>query len=305
MLRYKVFSSHARPDDPSTDPSSDASTAPPTSRPVGPGTRHESGIYPRSIDPGAVLQVLSGAETGVWSYESGAKHIVASPTARGIIGPDENAELPVEGWLDRVHPADRERVCCEIDRVRAEECSFAFEVRIFAVDGESTWVELHGRSHHEAGQFVRAAGTVRCSSRQGSPLREGPESSIVCARRPANLGMIAASVVDAMQDLHPSRTIHLALSGHLDGEWDPERLAQALSDLVADSLDGRLDWPVIVRVSGRRSEVQVVIEGAAAPGGPGVSTARQIVRAHGGALLEQTSDEPGTRFLAVLPRRAH
>ena len=295
MLKPRMLSSQARPDDASTLDRAPECTP----------SRHDSGIYPRSIEPTAVLQVLSEAETGVWSYAAGARHIVASPTARGIVGPDENAELPVEGWLDRVHPADRERVCCEIDRLRAEECAFAFEVRLFGADGETRWVELHGRSNHEAGRFVRAAGTVRCSSRQGTPLREGPDTPVALARRPANLGMIAASVVDAMQDLHPSRTIHLALSGHLDGEWDPERLAQALSDLVADSLDGRIDWPVIVRVSGRRSEVQVVIEGAAAPGGAGVSAARQIVRAHGGALLEQTSDEPGTRFLAVLPRRAH
>ncbi len=41
--------------------------------------RHDSGIYPTSIDSEAVVQVLSEAQTGVWSFATGATHILASP----------------------------------------------------------------------------------------------------------------------------------------------------------------------------------------------------------------------------------
>jgi hypothetical protein len=268
-----------------------------------PAGRHESGIYPTSIDPAAVVQVLSEADTGVWSFATGATHVLASPPARRILGMAESAELRAEGWIDRVHPADRERIGAEVARLSREEGPFAFELRVTDEGGGSTWVEVHGRSHIEGGRFVRAGGTVRSSRRPTLPTLD--ERGPACVRRPANLGMIAAAVIDELQAQHPARTIHLALSGHLDGEWDPERIAQTLGDLVVESLEGGADWPVIVRVSGRGAQVQVVVEGSAAGGGARVPAARQVVRAHGGSLLEQPSDDPGTRFLLVLPRRAN
>ncbi len=65
--------------------------------------------------------------------------------------------------------------------------------------------------------------------------------------------MIAALVVDEMQAVHAGRTIHLALSGNLDGEWDADRIAQAIANLVAKALDGDSDRPVVLRVAGRGS----------------------------------------------------
>jgi hypothetical protein len=267
----------------------------------------QSGFYPAVMSAESALLVLSDAGTGVWSYVAGAPRALMSQVGRRLLGLGETAELPEVGrWLEHVHPGDRARVQVEMDRIAAEPGTFLFEARIVADAGDARWVEIDGHSHHEDGRFVRAGGTVRAAGRRRNAetlrdLRVG--ASLPCARRPANLGMIAATVVDEMQAVHPVRTIHLVLSGHLDGEWDPDRIAQAIANLVAKALEGDGDRPVVMRVSGRGSHVHLLIEGFG-PAKRGPFIAREIVRAHGGALHEIPSNVASTRFLAVLPRRA-
>ena len=268
--------------------------------------QRNSGFYPTLIDPAAALLVLSEAGTGVWSYVAGGPRASMSQTARQLLGLDEGSDLPTtDCWLDHVHPADRARVHAEIERIAVEPGAFTFEARIVAHAGDARWIEVDGQSHHEEGRFVRAGGTVRCAGRGRRPdvqrdLRVG--ASLPCARRSANLGMIAAGVVDEMQAVHPARPIHLVLSGHLDGEWDADRIAQAIANLVAKALEGDSDRPVSLRVSGRGSHVHLLVEGFG-PAKRGPFIAREIVRAHGGALHEIPSNVASTRFLAVLPRR--
>jgi hypothetical protein len=264
-----------------------------------------SGFYPTLTDPAAVLLVLAEAGTGVWSYVAGGQHALMSPTARQLLGLDEGSDL-TSGWTDHVHPADRARVQAEIERIAIEPGAFAFEARIVADAGDARWIEVDGQSHHEEGRFARAGGTVRALVPRRRPdlqrdLRVG--ASLPCARRSVNLGMIAAGVVDEMQAVHPVRPIHLVLSGHLDGEWDADRIAQAIANLVAKALEGDSDGPVALRVSGRGSHVLLLIEGSG-PAKRGPFIAREIVRAHGGALHEIPSNAASTRFLAILPRHA-
>lgn len=268
----------------------------------------DSGFYPAVMSAESALLVLSEAGTGVWSYVAGAPRALMSQAARRLLGLGETADPPEAGrWLERVHPADRARVQAEVDRIVTAPGAFLLEAHVVADAGDARWVEIDGQSHHEDGRFVRAGGTVRAAGRrrQADVLRDlRVGASLPCARRPANLGMIAATVVDEMQAVHPVRTLHLVLSGHLDGEWDPDRIAQAIANLVAKALEGGdNDRPVAIRVSGRGSHVHLLIEGCG-PAKRGPSLAREIVRAHGGALHEIPSNVASTRFLAVLPRRA-
>jgi hypothetical protein len=267
----------------------------------------DSGFYPAAMSAETALATLSEAGIGVWSYAAGAPRALLSPTAQQILGISEASALPdAQHWLDHVHPADQARVLVQMDHMASEPCGFLFEARIVAAAGDARWIEVDGRSHHEDGRFVRAGGTVRAagSRRRADVLRDlRVGASLPCARRPANLGMIAATVVDEMQAVHPVRTIHLVLSGHLDGEWDAERIAQAIANLVAKALEGDSDRPVAIRVSGRGSHVHLLIEGFG-PIKRGPFIAREIVRAHGGALHEIPSNVASTRFFAVLPRRA-
>jgi hypothetical protein len=266
----------------------------------------DSGVYSTVIDAEAVLHVLSEAGTGVWSYVAGASCALVSQTTRQILGFGDDSELPrADEWRKHVHPADRERVLAELERAGKEPGAFRFEARIMADGGDARWIEVDGQSHHHEGRFVRAGGTLRAGRRRRAELvrdlRAG--ASMPCARRPANLGMIAATVVDELQAVHPVRVIHLELSGHLDGEWDAERIAQAIANLVTKALEGDSAHPVAIRVSGRGSHVHLLIEGSG-PVQRDFLIAREIVRAHGGALHEIPSKVASTRFLAVLPKRA-
>jgi hypothetical protein len=267
----------------------------------------ESGFYQTGLCPQDALAVLSDAGTGVWSYAASASRALVSQTARQVLGLGDATEVPDKHrWLDHVHPADRTRVQTEIERIVAEPGPFVFEARIVIDAGDARWIEVDGQSHHEEGRFMRAGGTVRAVGgrrRVDVPRDRRVGASLSCTRRPVNLGMVAATVVDEMQAVHPTRALHLVLSGHLDGEWDADRIAQAIANLVAKALEGDSDRPVIIRVSGRGGQVHLLIEGFG-PSKRGPFIAREIVRAHGGALHEIPSNLASTRFLAVLPRRA-
>lgn len=266
--------------------------------------RRDSGVYLRTIDPEAALRVLSEADTGVWSCD--ASHALASPTARRILGFDDTDLPPTSSWLDWVHPGDRERVEVEVERLRSRPGPFAFQARVVhGPDGAARWIEVHGRSHHEEGVFARAGGVVRAAVRRrrdDGHAERGGDPPMVCARRPANLGMIAAAVVDEAQAMHPSRTIHLVLAGQLDGEWDSERLTRAIANLVSRAMEGDADQPVILRVASGGRDVHLLVEGPSTVR-RGVVIAREVVRAHGGALHEIATAGKRTRFFAVLPRR--
>ena len=268
--------------------------------------RRDSGFYPTGIDAEAAFLALSEAGIGVWSFVAGASRALMSQTARQLLGLGESSGPPsMVAWLEHVHPADRAPVQAEIERAGSEPGALGFDVRVVAEAGDARWLEVHGQSHHEQGVFVRAAGTLQVAGRRRAALlghlRVG--ASLPCARRPANLGMIAATVVDEMQAVHPARAIELVLSGQLDGEWDAARIAQAIANLVAKALEGDSKRPVAIRVSGKGGHVHLLIEGFG-PAKRGPVLAREIVRAHGGALHEIPSNVASTRFLAVLPRRA-
>jgi mannose-6-phosphate isomerase-like protein (cupin superfamily) len=227
--------------------------------------------------------------------------------ARRIIGLDEDRDLPpAHEWLERIHPEDRGRVLAAVENVWVEPGPFLLEMRIVTDAGEVRSIEVRGRSQHAADRFDSASGTVCIAGVQGRGGRLFRDlhvgTSLPCACRPANLGMVAATVVDEMQTLNLARHIDLVLDGHLDGEWDAGRLGQALASLVARTLEADASGPVTVHVSGRRNEVHIVVEGSGVLR-RGPFLAREIVRVHGGVIHEVPSRTMGVRFLIVLPRR--
>ncbi|HEX8395737.1 MAG TPA: ATP-binding protein [Longimicrobium sp.] len=147
---------------------------------------------------------------------------------------------------------------------------------------------------------------------------------------PMHMGRAARDVVNEMLAAHPDRTIQLDMEGDLDGEWDCARISQALSNLVANALDhGRPDGVVVVRIRGDAREVTLAVHnhgaritderlrtlfdpmkgssgkahaGSSANLGLGLYIAERIVRAHGGSIHVDSSDEAGTTFLVRLPR---
>jgi signal transduction histidine kinase len=108
------------------------------------------------------------------------------------------------------------------------------------------------------------------------------------------------------------------------GEWDRDRLAQVLSNLLANAVQhSERGTPVTVTVSGTDAEATVSVHNLGEPIptevlptvfdafssgsdstglGLGLYIAREIVLAHGGRIEVNSSRERGTVFTVTLPR---
>jgi signal transduction histidine kinase len=153
-------------------------------------------------------------------------------------------------------------------------------------------------------------------------------AGIVLHRAPTNLHRICNTVVQEMRIICPDRTFHMEGDEALPGQWDENRLGQAISNLVSNAVQhGAVDSAVTVttRNSGAQAEVSVHNEGAPIPPdlipklfdsfyrldtngeshshnlGLGLYISKEIVVAHGGAIEVRSSIEQGTTFCIRLP----
>lgn len=152
----------------------------------------------------------------------------------------------------------------------------------------------------------------------GIPLRPGDVALDEVCRR----------VISELEVAHPEREVNLEVRGNCHGFWDEERLAQVLSNLVANALQNSpAGTPVSVLLEGVESLQRVEVHNAGAPipeavrphlfepfhpsgssrraqGGLGLGLyiVAQIVQAHGGSIEVVSSAEEGTSFILLLPR---
>jgi PAS domain S-box-containing protein len=147
--------------------------------------------------------------------------------------------------------------------------------------------------------------------------------------RPCDLAAIAASVADESEAAHPGREVRRSGTGDVRGEWDPDRIAQVLANLVSNALDHSApDTPVDVtwRREGEQVAVEVANQGPPIPPevlprlfepfrraerkraggkdglGLGLFIARAVVTAHGGTIEARSGERERTVFTVRLPR---
>ena len=148
---------------------------------------------------------------------------------------------------------------------------------------------------------------------------------------PVDLSRLAAPLVEELEPGAPKR-VQIEVQGDPRGEWDPDRLAQVLSNLLGNALEhGDPAAPVHLRIDGtdpQRVELRVENAGAIpaellptlfdpfrrAAGarrteksrglGLGLFVVEQVVQAHGGRIEVSSSPEEGTSFRLSLPRGA-
>lgn len=146
--------------------------------------------------------------------------------------------------------------------------------------------------------------------------------------RQCNLGELCDEAAQELRIAHPDRHIEVTRSGDLEGYWDRDRVMQALSNLIGNSIHHGAD-PIVVsaRESDDRRSVTTVVtnSGKAIPAdliqrlfdpfrsgadasqrprtslGLGLYIVQQIAIAHGG-LCHVTSDERETSFTIAWPR---
>ncbi|HEX8820384.1 MAG TPA: PAS domain S-box protein [Archangium sp.] len=148
--------------------------------------------------------------------------------------------------------------------------------------------------------------------------------------KPMELHGFTRQVVDEVQLVHPERRLDVESQGDGRGEWDPDRLAQVLTNLLTNALNySPADTPVTVRSRGEDGTVLLEVHNAGAPIpseqlprmfeplergtgqqdrvgssiGLGLFIVRHIVEAHGGTISVRSEAKEGTTFTVHLPRK--
>lgn len=153
--------------------------------------------------------------------------------------------------------------------------------------------------------------------------------------REMDLAAVVAEVAGEVGAAYPGSTIRADCDGEQRGSWDPERLSQALGNLVINAVQHATEHTEVqLQVRGSETEVTVAVHNrgavispgqldglfnpmksrrgprtAAARGptgnlGLGLYIAERIITAHGGRLEVESSAPRGTTFTVHLPRQA-
>jgi phosphoserine phosphatase RsbU/P len=148
-------------------------------------------------------------------------------------------------------------------------------------------------------------------------------------RQRADVHQIVGQAIDEIETAFPERHLDFAREGDGGGEWDPDRLAQVVQNLVTNAL--KYSPPdslvrVVTRAEGDEVTLLVHNEGVPIPAeklpvlfepfqrvaghadrasrsvGLGLYIVRHIVEAHRGAITVRSTEAEGTSFLLRLPR---
>lgn len=146
------------------------------------------------------------------------------------------------------------------------------------------------------------------------------------SRRRCDLAEVYRNVVEECRLAHPGRQIRCEGQVGCTGDWDPDRIAQLLTNLISNALDhSEADEPVRVRCSGGERDIVVEVANAGPPipaeiiprlfepflrgeggrsGGLGLGLfiAQAIAVAHGGRIDVRSGAPVGTVFSVRLPR---
>lgn len=139
---------------------------------------------------------------------------------------------------------------------------------------------------------------------------------------------LMAEIANEVQSAKPGFTIDIDASGELTGNWDPERLKQAISNLLVNAiqhgsgqhvgLTARIDADVVqIEVYNDGTPIPVellgtifdpLVHGRSADQnrnglGLGLFIVNEIVAAHQGTITVSSSADEGTTFIVRLPRQ--
>lgn len=147
-----------------------------------------------------------------------------------------------------------------------------------------------------------------------------------------DLGALCQELYDEFRTAHRNRSICLRSEGELRGNWDIDRLRQAISNLIGNAIQHSPESaPVELRVGSDASDAIVTVHNGGPPIPPGelakifdplvrgssaaqpkanrpgsiglgLYIARAIAESHGGTINVISSDEAGTAFTMRLPR---
>jgi PAS domain S-box-containing protein len=101
------------------------------------------------------------SQAGVWAMEQGSGAVRASAHAARLFGfPPVPGMLPLDGFFQRMHPEDRDRVEQAFAEAWESGRAFHSEYRILLPDGRQRWIDAKGALVHDGDQVPRMTGTI-------------------------------------------------------------------------------------------------------------------------------------------------
>jgi sigma-B regulation protein RsbU (phosphoserine phosphatase) len=148
--------------------------------------------------------------------------------------------------------------------------------------------------------------------------------AIPLKRARTDLRTVCEEVVLELQAFHTHAVVHFVSHGDVRGEWDADRLAQVVSNLVGNAIEHGGPGPVTLEAADGGDRVTLTVHNGGEPIakdvqatifeplirgvgttrniGLGLFIARAIVVAHGGEIGLTSTEQSGTTFEVVLPR---
>jgi len=147
-----------------------------------------------------------------------------------------------------------------------------------------------------------------------------------------DLSSLCRELYNEFRTGHPNRLIRFHSDGEEIGDWDADRLRQAISNLLGNAVQhGAENAPIDLKLTGETSDVAIVVHNGGVPIPPGELTrifeplvrgssaehprrnrpgsiglglyiAREVARSHDGRIDVTSSLESGTAFTIHLPR---
>src|SRR5205814_4537732 len=69
---------------------------------------------------------------------------------------------------------------------------------------------------------------------------------------------ICQRVLDEVRIIHPEANVRLSVAGNVEGRWDPDRVAQAIGNLIINAVE-HAEGDVVVDVIGGADDVTVTV----------------------------------------------
>jgi len=153
--------------------------------------------------------------------------------------------------------------------------------------------------------------------------------------KPMDAGAMCRELQDEFRTANPTRVFQCEADGEVSGNWDADRLRQAVSNLMGNAVQhGDAGAPVEVKLTGKPSELVITVRNSGPPIPPaelprifeplvrgasaqppkskhlgsiglGLYIAREVVRSHFGRIEVTSNEADGTVFTIHLPRNGH
>jgi signal transduction histidine kinase len=228
----------------------------------------------------------------------------------------------------RVREAERSRLKDMFLGILGHDLRNPLNAILMSADLLAEASDLPERHRPTAERILRSAHRMEHLIREVLDLTRGQlGGGIPVTRTSCDLAALCRQVADECEAAHPDRKIRFESRGEeLRGEWDPSRLQQAITNLVANAIQYSSRDPVLVVASdeGDHAEIEVINHGTPIPEGAqralfepfrrgaeghgglglGLYIVSEIVRAHEGSVSVSSTEEGLTTFTVRLPRLA-